>query len=144
MAVTPIVMVPGGQTSASFNVTTVPVAAETGVTLRAVLAGAKRTTTVKLIPTSVASITASSAPVHGGTALTLTIALTGPAPAGGASVALTSSAPGILKLPASVAIAAGGARATVTVTTNAVAASRTVTATATLNDAKHVAISVRP
>jgi uncharacterized protein (TIGR03790 family) len=141
---TSTVTIPGGQTYASFNVTTQPVASEKGVTLRAVYAGAKRTTTLQLLPPSVASITTSASPVHGGAKLTLAIALTGPAPAGGVSVALTSSAPNVLKLPASVAIAAGASHATVTVTTAAVTASRTVTATATLNGAKHVAIGVRP
>jgi hypothetical protein len=114
------------------------------VTLRAVFAGAKRTTTLQLLPPSIASVTASASPVHGGQKLTLAITLTGPAPAGGTSVALASSAPGILELPASVAIKAGATHATVTATTDAVTAPRTVTATATLNGAKHVAISVRP
>lgn len=59
-------------------------------------------------------------PVVGGTAVTGTVTLDAPAPAGGATVALTSGNPALATVPVSVTVAAGHTSATFPVTTQSV------------------------
>jgi hypothetical protein len=79
-------------------------------------------------------LTVSPNPVVKGNTAVLTVTLTSPAPAGGATVALTA-APGssVVGFPASVLIPAGSVSANVNVQTSATGASATVTLTGTYN-----------
>src|SRR5467141_4002872 len=78
---------------------------------------------------SLSSLSLNPTSVAGGNSSTGTVALSGPAPTGGAQVALSSNN-GAASVPPSVTIAAGATSATFAVTTTAVASSTTVTISA--------------
>jgi hypothetical protein len=85
------------------------------------------------------------ASVVGGAASTGTVTLSAAAPAGGATVNLTSNATTAATVPASVVVPAGATSATFPVTTNAVAAATPVTVTASLGAATATAtLTVNP
>jgi hypothetical protein len=69
---------------------------------------------------SVASVGVNPASVIGGQVSTGTVALTGPAPSGGAVVALSSANTAVASVPSSVTVAAGATSASFTVTTSTV------------------------
>lgn len=79
---------------------------------------------------SLASLTLNPTSVKGGTPSQGTVSLSGPAPAGGAVVSLSSSNTAVATVPSSVLIAAGATSATFTVTTFAVTATSSVTISA--------------
>ena len=80
----------------------------------------------------------------GGTIATLSVALSGPAPAGGSVISLTSSS-AALPLPASVLMPAGAASGWLQVETRAVTAPITVTITGTSGGASRTAtLTVTP
>jgi len=81
-------------------------------------------------PASLSSISLNPASVTGGNSSTGTVTLSGPAPTGGAQVALSSSNTAVATVPSSVTVAAGTTSAAFTVSTSAVAASTTVTISA--------------
>src|SRR5437899_1937718 len=76
---------------------------------------------------SLSSLTVNPASVVGGNSSTGTVTLSGPAPTGGAQVALSSSNTTAARVPASVTVAAGATSATFNVGTSAVSASSPVT-----------------
>src|SRR6266550_3440738 len=129
------VTVPAGATSATFTVSTSVVNASTAVTISAAYGGVTRTASITVAPAppppaTLSSLTLSPTSVIGGTqSSTGTVTLSGAAPAGGATVALSSSN-GAARVPSSVTVAAGATSATFTVSTSAVAASTTVTISA--------------
>jgi hypothetical protein len=79
---------------------------------------------------SLSSLTLNPASVSGGNSSTGTVTLSGPAPSGGAQVALASNNTTAANVPSSVTVAAGATSATFTVTTRTVAASTPVTISA--------------
>lgn len=79
---------------------------------------------------TVASISASSPSVKGGSQVTLTITLSAPAPSGGTTVSLTSSS-SAAPVPSTVTVPAGSRTATVVVTTNKVNRNTNARVTAT-------------
>jgi hypothetical protein len=81
-------------------------------------------------PASLSSISVNPTSVTGGNSSTGTVTLSGPAPTGGAQVALSSSNTAVATVPSSVTVAAGTTSASFTVSTTAVAASATVTISA--------------
>ena len=89
-------------------------------------------------------LTLAAASVTGGTGATGSVALSAPAPAGGALVALSSGSPAVL-VPSSVGIAAGATLATFAVTTNPVASSTNATVTASYAGiSKSAPLTVQP
>lgn len=83
--------------------------------------------------------------VRGGASATGTVFLSLPAPAGGTTVGLTTSAPSVSSLPASVTVAAGQTTATFVVTTQPVTSSWTAVITASLNgDNRFQFLSIDP
>src|SRR5467141_383505 len=129
------VAVPAGATSATFTVSTSPVAASTTVAISAAYGGVTKTASLTVTPASPAapslsSLTLNPTSVIGGVqSSTGTVTLSGPAPTGGAQVALSSNN-GAASVPSSVAVPAGATTATFTVNTSVVAASTTVTISA--------------
>jgi LmbE family N-acetylglucosaminyl deacetylase len=119
-AVPASVTVPAGATSAGFSVTTSPVAASTAVTISASYAGSTQAVSLTVVPPGVAALSLSVGSVTGGSPATGTVMLDGPAPQGGAQVALSSGDPAAA-VPASVTIPAGAMSATFNVTTSPVA-----------------------
>src|SRR5882762_4991526 len=83
-------------------------------------------------PPTLASLTLDPANVFGGQSSTGTVTLTGPAPASGAQVFLSSS-DGAARVPSSVTIPAGTTSATFTVNTSFVLISTSATISATYN-----------
>jgi hypothetical protein len=143
------VTVPAGQTGISVSVTAGEVLASTAVRLTASLGSATVESSVTVLPRppQLASFTPSPAAVESGSALSLAVSLTSPAPAGGTVVALSSSAPAILPVPATVTVPAGQTGISVSVTAGSVTASTTVTLSANLGAATitaTVTVSPRP
>ena len=94
------------------------------------------TTTIGAVTTngvSVASVTVNPTVVVGGTSSQGTVTLSGPAPAGGATIALASSNTAAAQVPASVVVAAAASTATFTITTSAVSSSTSSTISASYN-----------
>src|SRR5205807_1420725 len=104
----------------------------------------------ELSPTSSPSVTLSTlslnpTTVTGGDSSTGTVTLSGPAPSGGAQVALSSSDTSVATVPSSVTVADGATSATFTVRTSAVSASTTVTISATFAGVtKTASLTVNP
>jgi len=89
---------------------------------------------------SLSSVALNPASVVGGNSSTGTVTLSGPALAGGAQVALSSSNTTAARVPASVAVATGATSATFTISTSAVAASTAVTISATYGGVSRTAL----
>jgi subtilisin family serine protease len=136
----------GASVSAYFNITTSAVQVSTPVQITATYAGASKSSTLTVNPTSLASFTASPVTIAGGKPLSSAVVkLDSPAPAGGVVVQLTSSDSSV-QVPSQVSIAAGAtASASIPVTTSIVSATVQVTLTATYNGASKVAtVTVTP
>ncbi len=145
------VTVAAGATSATFTVSTSAVAASTSVTISAAYGGATRSASLTVTPAAppapaLSSLTLNPASVVGGMqSSTGTVTLSGPAPTGGAQVALSSSNPGAASVPSSVIVPAGATSTTFTVSTSAVIASSTVTISATYGGAtRSASLTVTP
>jgi hypothetical protein len=126
------VTVPAGATSASFSIGTSAVADNTAVTISASYGGGTRTATLTVLHAVLTSLTLNPTSVIGNPLLgksTGTVRLNGPAPAGGAVVALSSN--NGAHVPSTVTIPAGATSATFTVTTDIVLISTRATITAT-------------
>jgi len=94
---------------------------------------------------SISSLTLSPTSVTSGNSATGTVALSGPAPSGGAVVSLSSSNPSAATVPSSVTVAAGATSATFAVTTSAVSAATPVTVSASYGGATQTAtLTVNP
>jgi len=131
------VTVAAGATSASFTVSTSAVATSTAVIISATYSGATRSASLTVTPApppppTLATLTLNPANVFGGQSSTGTITLTGPAPAGGAQVFLSSDN-GAASVPSSVIVPAGATSATFTVNTSFVVISTSATISASYN-----------
>lgn len=135
--VPPSVSVAAGATSATFTVTTSPVAANTAVTLTGTYAGMSRTATLTVTPmppaASLQAVSVTPASVTGGNSSTGTVTLTSAAPSGGAFVGLSSSNTAAATVPAGVTVAAGATSAIFTVPTSTVITISSSTITAAYN-----------
>jgi len=131
------VTVAAGATSATFPIGTSAVAASTTITISAAYSGATRSVSLTVTPAppplpTVSSLTLDPANVFGGQSSTGTVTLTGPAPAGGAQVFLSSNN-GAASVPSSVIVPAGATSATFTVNTSFVLISTSATISASYN-----------
>ena len=132
------VTVAAGATSATFTVSTSAVTASTAVTISAACGGATRTASITVAPApppvvTLSSLTLSPTSVIGGLQTsTGTVTLSAPAPAGGATVALSSSN-GVARVPSSVFVPAGATSASFTVNTSIVLLSTSATISASYN-----------
>ena len=124
------VTVPAGATTATFTVTTSPMASNTSVTISGIY-GVTRTTTLTVTAATLSSVTLNPTSVVGGNTSTGTLTLNGPAPAGGSVVTLSSSNTAAAQVPASVTVAANATTATFTVSTSPVASNASVTISGT-------------
>ena len=142
------VTVPAGATSASFNVTTSSVTASTSATISASYNGVTRSATLTVQPAqsvTLSSVGLSPTSVTGGSSSQGTVTLSGAAPSGGATVALSSSNGAVAAVPASVTVAAGATSATFTATTNSVTATTSVTISASYGGVTNTAtLTVNP
>jgi len=122
------VTIPEGATSASFNITTVPVSVSGTATITV-----KFSTSSMTAPLAVKALAASTSlnptSVNGGASSTATVTLVNPAPAGGLTLNLSSSLAGT-SVPATLFIAEGATTGTFTVSTSPVAANGSSTVSA--------------
>ena len=128
------VTVPAGSNTATFTVSTSPVSASTQATIFASYDGLTPSALLTVIPPTVSSLTLNPNSVVGGVqSSTGTVTLTGPAPAGGAQVTLSSSNASA-SVPSSVTVPAGSSSATFTVNTSPVLISASATISASYNN----------
>ena len=129
------VSIPQGATSATFAIATSVVSSITSTTLAAMYGGVTKTTTFTVTPAAtapaLATLSLNRTSVVGGTSAVGTVTLTGAAPSGGATVALTSSQPQLASVPANIVVAAGSTSATFTVSTFATKKNAAATLSAT-------------
>lgn len=124
------VTVPAGQSSASFPVNTMAVPAVVYAAITGTYAGASRNAPLTILPPTVLSqLSIYPGQVNGGSSATATVYLSGPAPAGGAPVTITSDN-GAAVVPSTVTVPAGANNASFTITTTGVASRVTATITA--------------
>ncbi len=138
------VVIVGGSTTADFTINTGTVATDTTVAITASYFGTAQSTTMTVLTPTALSLTVAPSSVRGGQGSTGTITLNGPAPVGGKTVVLSSSNPSVVKLPASVTIAAGALSAPIAITTSTVSANTTVTLSATLGGIVTGTLTVLP
>src|SRR5579884_700640 len=117
-----------------FQIQAGQVTISTPVTITATLNSGSTTLQVTVLPPSLKSISITPGTISGGAQTGAIIALNGQAPAGGASINLTSDSPSILA-PAAVTVAAGSASASVVIPTTSVSANTITTITANWNGA---------
>lgn len=136
--------VPAGSIFQQFPITTSPVTAPTTVQITATTNGFTKTTSVTIQPPTPQQLSVSPTTATGGASSTGTVRLTGPAPAGGAAIALSSSDPSAT-VPASVTIPAGSTSASFTITTNPGSSTTNVTISASYNGVSlNASLTVQP
>ena len=135
------VLISAGSVSAAFPVTSVQTTVQTTVTLTATFptATASVDLTVLASPT-VAGLTVAPSTVTNGASSTGTVTLTGPAPTGGAVVALASSDPTSASVPPTTTIPEGTSTGTFPIATVV----RSTTTTVTLSASYHVSTQTAP
>ena len=150
----PVVIVPGsvtvqpGQTSATFTANTTNPALATTATITALGPANLATGTLTVNPAgpqpvTLAGVSFNPASVTGGSSSTGTVTLAAPAPAGGASVSLSSNNPAATA-PAGITVPAGQTAATFNVTTVPVGSATPVTITATSANSVNGGLTVNP
>ena len=111
-----------GNSANSFTITTSPVPIETSVRIDATLGGVTKSVFLNVSPNPddpplLESLTITPSSVPGGTNATGTVTLSGPAPAGGIFITLSSGNNSVAQVPPIVAVAGGQTSANFTVTT---------------------------
>jgi len=114
------VTIPAGSTSATFTITTTPVAASTSAVISGTYGTTTRNATLNVNPASLISLTLNPNTVTGGTSTTGILTLNGAAPPSGAVVSLSSSKTTIAQVPTAATIPAGQTSTTFVVTTSRV------------------------
>jgi len=141
------VIIPAGQVSATFNVATNVLAATQNVTITAQAGAASQTATLEVdAPNAVrlASFAVSPPAVQGGANFSATATLTGPAPAGGASIQLASDN-GAVKPPATLTVPFGQTSATIAIPTAQVTTMQTANISANFAGGSQTAtVTVNP
>ncbi len=136
------VTVPAASTTATFTISTSAVAASTPVTISASYGGTSTSASLTVMPPplpTVSSLTLNPTSVTGGTqSSTGTVTLSGPAPAGGAQVTLSSSN-AAASVPSSVTVPAGSSSVTFTVNASIVLISTSATISASYNSTTQTA-----
>jgi len=140
------IIIPAGQTSGTFTVTTHTVVPYTPVTITATANGVSKSATLIVEPTGNPTFKLNPTSVIGGAAnSTGTITVPGPAPAGGIPIVLSSNNPAAASVPASVTIPAGQTSVQFTVTTYSVTTNTSVVITASSHGTTGTAtLTVRP
>lgn len=120
------VVVPEGARSATFTITTGNVTQTTLATVTATAGAISKNQTLAVAPVVLIGLSLNPATVVGGKTATGTVTIDSPAPVGGIVVAVSSSAPKIASVPATVTIPAGATSASFLVTTTRVRRSTSV------------------
>jgi hypothetical protein len=139
------VVIPSGQTSAPFTITTAAVTAARTVTITAKYGGLTQTATLTVNPPAsptLTGVTVSPAYVTGGTPATGTVTLGAAAPLGGITVNLKSSPLGYAQVPTPVTVQPGATTASFTIQTYHVTSTQTVTITASAGGVTETAVLI--
>lgn len=142
--VPPFVAVPGGATTADFNILTKPVSTNTAVIITATSGGANATATLTVQTASPILVTLNPSSVPGGGASTATVTLNGVAGPSGDVVNLQTSDSTIAVTPATVTVPAGALSTTFPVTALSSGTTQTVLVMATLNGTASATLTVTP
>jgi hypothetical protein len=129
------VTVPEGATTATFDIDAIAVGVDTSVSITSTCDDTTQSALLTVFAPTPVMFNWSAAPVDGGTTVTGTLIISGPAPTGGTTVALASSSLSAL-VASSVTIPAGAMTATFTVTTNVVSNDTSAVISATVYGAK--------
>jgi uncharacterized lipoprotein YddW (UPF0748 family) len=139
------VTIPEGTSRADFTVQTKAVPAVTNLTVTATHGAVSVTSNLEVRPPTLLKVTVLPATIIGPNPTTGSVAIDCPAPTAGSTVALSSSVPATVGVPASATVLAGASTASFNVTTVAVDASTPCTITATyLGLSKTSSITVSP
>ena len=138
------VTVVANSTTATFTVTTSPVAATVAPVISALYHGTTKTAALTVTTPVLQSFTLNPTLLRGGTSSTGTVTLNGKAPVGGAVVTLSSDTTSVATVPASVTVPSGAVSATFTVSTRTVLLLRTVNIKATRSVAITAPLVVTP
>jgi uncharacterized repeat protein (TIGR03803 family) len=111
------VVIPAGSTTTTFTITAAEYYGNYTATIKATDSVSSKSTTLTVDSTTVASVSLSPSEVANGTSSLGTVTLSGPAPASGLTVHLTSSAPGYASVPTTLTFAPGASQANFTVST---------------------------
>ncbi len=126
-SVPPTVTVPANATSVNFSVSTAAVGATTMGNITASFSGVTKTVNVTIQPAALLSVTLNPSNILGGSTAVGKVTLTGPAPASGIVVTLTSSQSAKAKAPLKLIIPSSARSATFDVTTTSVSRKTVVT-----------------
>ena len=126
-SVPPTVTVPANVTSVNFSVSTAAMGATTMGNITASFSGVTKTVNVTIQPAALMSVTLNPSNILGGSTAVGKVTLTGPAPAAGLVVTLTSSQSLQAKVPSKLIIPSGARSATFDVTTTSVSRKTVVT-----------------
>jgi uncharacterized protein (TIGR03437 family) len=141
------VLIPAGQTSATFTATTDPIANNT-VTVTASAGSYSQSAAIQIYPANTPQLTGLSfsvAAIQGGQSTTGTLSLSGPVGLAGGTVNLTSSNPTVVQVPATVALSFGNSSASLNVATAGVTSQQSASITATFaNSTAAATLSVNP
>lgn len=147
--VQPSVIVAANATNANFTVTTSSVTSAATVTISGTYNGTAKNATLTLTPVPLppplvlSSVTVNPITVVGGNNSVGTVTISGVAPAGGATVTLSSNSTSA-QVPAGVLVSAGATSATFTVTTAVVSTSTLVTITGQYGGSQIATLTVTP
>ncbi len=135
------VMIPAGQTSATFQLTAASTPSAQNVTITASLNGISKTLSLVVNPPCIGNLGLSASVVAGGTGLTGTVQLSAPAPDGGLVVNLQSSDPHV-QVDASVTIPAGKTSADFSISTTPGSATLQAAITASVGGCAGVSVTI--
>ncbi len=139
------VTVAAGETSATFSVVSLPVAANTSVTISASSGSSTKTAALTVQAPALTSLKLSPAGLIGGNSSVATATLNGLAPSSGLTIALSSNNSSIAVPAANITVAGGSSSGTATITTQGVASSTAVKISATLGTVtKGATLTVKP
>ena len=139
------VSIPAGVTTAAFTVVSVPVAADTSLTISATSGNSTQTAALTVQAPALASLKLTPVTLVGGNSSVATATLNGPAPSSGVSIAVSSNNPSIAAPTSNITVAGGSSSGTATVTTQGVATSTPVKISATLRTVtKAATLTVKP
>jgi hypothetical protein len=139
------VTVSAGATSATFTVASVPVAADTSVTISATSGTSTKNAALTVQAPTLLSLTLNPVGLIGGKSSVASATLNGLAPSSGLTIALSSNNPSIAAPAGNIVIAGGSLSGSVTITTQGVASNTPVTISATLGTVtKTATLTVKP
>lgn len=142
--VPPSVTVNEGETSATFTITTTPTQATESVKIFATFNGVLKFATLYVATPVVEGIKLNPSKVQGGSPSTAIVILSGPAPAGGTVVTMSSSNTSVASVPMSVTVQPGDQQIVVPITTYTVTATRLVSIRASRFITRSAPLTVTP